>query len=316
MTHAKPTITVAIPSYNKEKYIARCIESILAEKDLIDAIVLVDNCSTDKTYEIAKTYEPDITCYQNDTNIGMAGNWNKCIELCNTDWLMIVHADDEVLPGAIKEYRDILARYPSLGLISASSGYSGTNIQTKSVQGLHEKDFFNAGIEAMESSFGICSSVMVKKEAYDHLGMFIQDSLSSDGEMWIRIASKYDVGFINKPTALYRVNPESTGLTSLTNRKLKDIKRDWDLLTKQIASHYPTDESRKEYLRKSYMWAPYAYWNVLKENIKKGNILMVLQTLWLIIVTYRGLVPLVRLSSTAVKNGIKKIMPGRKKASI
>ena len=64
------------------------------------------------------------------------------------------------------------------------------------------------------------------------------------------------------------------------------------------------------------MWAPYAYWNVLKENIKKGNILMVLQTLWLIIVTYRGLVPLVRLSSTAVKNGIKKIMPGRKKASI
>ena len=81
MKNRKPTLTIAIPSYNKEKYIDRCLKSILHEKEHVTEIFVVDNCSSDDTYELAKKYKPDITCYQNEENIGMSGNWNRCIDL-------------------------------------------------------------------------------------------------------------------------------------------------------------------------------------------------------------------------------------------
>ena len=72
---------------------------------------MVDNCSTDKTFELAKKYESHIKCYRNDINLGMSGNWNKCIDLCKTDWLMIFHADDEILPGSIIQYLNFIKKW-------------------------------------------------------------------------------------------------------------------------------------------------------------------------------------------------------------
>ena len=203
-------ITVAIPSYNKEKYIKQCLKSILVEKAHIDKIILVDNCSTDKTFEIAKTFEPQITCYRNDTNLGMVGNWNKCIDLCTTEWLMIFHADDEMTPGAISKYKDFTKKWPTVALIHANSySMNEEDSDSKTLSGTNQKDFWKAGLEAMSCHYGVCSAVMVKKEVYTKLGHFMP-SLSSDAEMWARIASKYDIGFLNSPTVTYRISQTST----------------------------------------------------------------------------------------------------------
>jgi GT2 family glycosyltransferase len=223
-------ITVAIPSYNKEKYIKRCIESALQNKEHITKIILVDNNSTDKTLEIAKHYEPEIICYKNDSNLGMAKNWNRCIDLCETEWLLILHADDELLPNAIPKYEALIQKHPTLGLIHANScSIVEGDLATKSFTTSTQKEFWSKGLEAMTCNYGVCSAVMVRKEVYDTLGYFIE-SLSSDAEMWSRIASKYDVGFITEPTVIYHVSKSSTGYESLIKRHVKDIKKDWDLL--------------------------------------------------------------------------------------
>lgn len=270
-TKSTMKITVAIPSYNKEKYIARCIDSALVEKDALSKIILVDNKSTDKTLEISKRYEQDITCHQNERNLGMAKNWDRCIDLCDTEWLMILHADDELLPGAIQYYIDFVKKYPSVGIIHANS-YSiiEGDISTKSFTEKKQKPFWKAGLEAMECHYGVCSAVMVRKDVYIQLGYFIE-SLSSDAEMWSRIASKYDVGFIEEPTVIYHVSKSSTGYESLTKRKIKDIKKDWDLLNKSIANNYPTINSRNIYLKKYHEDAPGRFYALTKANIKAHN---------------------------------------------
>lgn len=300
----KNTITVAIPSYNKEHCIKRCLDSVIKEKDYIDKIILIDNNSTDTTFEIAQRFEPTVTCIKNESNLGMAGNWNKCIDECKTDWLLILHADDELLPGAIQHYHRMMEKYPSLGIIHAHS-YSiveGESVLRKT-EADNQKEFWHKGLDAMKCHYGVCSSVIVKKEAYDQLGYFVE-SLSSDAEMWSRIASTYDTGFTKEPTSIYHISKSSTGYESLIKRSIKEIKKDWDFLSQKTADHYPTKESREAYLQKSKKGSVYGFFAVTKANLRAGNYLKALQAMYLIIFVYGGLFLLFKMTFEILKNRI------------
>lgn len=301
MSNSKPTITVAIPSYNKERYIERCLDSILLEKDQINQIILVDNCSTDNTFNLAKKYGLAIQCYKNEKNLGMSGNWNRCIELCKTDWLMILHADDELLPGAINQYIDFINSYPSVRLIHANSYAITEGDGKKQLWQRNEKKLWKAGLDALSCPNGVCSAVFVRKDVYDKLGYFLTESLSSDVEMWLRIASVYDVGYLNFFTVIYHINPSSTGYDSLINRNISEIKIDWDILNKHMANCYPDKESKELFLDKVYRQAPYSYWPVVKANLKAKNYFKVLRTVFFIIFIYNGFIPLIKLSLKVIK---------------
>lgn len=297
-------ITVAIPSYNKEKYIARCIESALVEKEHLEKIILVDNHSIDTTLEISKKYEPAITCYQNERNLGMAKNWDRCIDLCDTEWLMILHADDELLPGAIQHYIDFIKKYPSVGIIHANSySINEGDVSTKSFTEKNQKPFWEAGDEAMKCHYGVCSAVMVRKDVYDTLGYYIE-SLASDAEMWSRIASRYDVGFIAEPTVIYHVSKSSTGFEGQVKRSVFEIKKDIDFLYNTIASHYSTKQAKDAYLKKFFNDCPGSYYAIAKANIKVGNYYKAFQIALLIIFYYRGLFPLLKMVRVDIKKFI------------
>lgn len=297
----RQTITVAIPSYNKESQISRCIESILKNAEDIDEIILIDNCSEDKTFEIAQSYQPKLKCVKNETNVGMSTNFNRCIELCNTGWLMIFHADDMMLEEAIKKYRKLIEKYPDLGLIHADS-YSlkegGVHIQTYSPR--VSKEYYPAGLAALSCPYGICSAVMVKKEAYDRLGLFLANSFSPDVEMWARVASQYPVGSICEPTVTYYSSVNSTGPQSLVKRKFQDIKKDWDNLTKIISQYYPSGPAREAYLAKIRNDSPGNNFAIIKANLRAKNWRNVLTGLHTIIIKDLDLWPLIKIVSSII----------------
>ncbi len=292
----KPSITIAIPSYNKAAQIERCIQSAVANSSLVEKIIVVDNCSTDKTFELAKKFEPQITCVRNETNLGMSGNFNRCIELCNTDWLMILHADDTILPNAIEKYLKLIESNPEIGLIHADS-YTviEDDETTKTYHPRNTKEIYSAGTEALTCPYGVCSAVMVKKEAYDKLGGFISTSLSSDVEMWARVATHYAVGSINEPTVTYYSSIKSTGPQSLINRSVTEIKDDWDDLTDRMSLCYPEGPAREAYIKGVYRSAPGNYFAVVKANLRARNWKNVIAGLKLIIIDYRGLWPLTKI---------------------
>lgn len=303
---SRPTITVAVPSYNKEAELGRCIESVLQNAKEIDRIILVDNCSTDRTFEIAKSYEPRLEVFRNDSNVGMSGNFNRCIELANTDWLMIFHADDVMLAGAIKKYRDLIERQPDLGLIHADSYTVVENDETtKTYNPRSTREVYQAGTDALTCPYGACSAVMVRKAAYDKLGGFINTSLSSDVEMWARVSSEYAVGSINEPTVVYYASLKSTGPQSLINRSVAEIKADWDDLDSRIALVYPEGPARDNYIKGLHKAAPGNYFAVVKANLKVGNWRNVFSGLKLIIVDYRGFWPLTKIAWNIIARRLK-----------
>jgi glycosyltransferase involved in cell wall biosynthesis len=273
------SLTVAIPTYNKEQYIKRCIDSVLRQNMPLK-IIVIDNQSIDTTWDIINSYGDEITKIQNSTNLWMWWNWNKCIDSCDTDLLMILHADDELLDGALQSYLDFYSSNPDIGLMHAGSIFINEDSHNEFIAVSDTQTIRIKWVDALNKVIGdaniICSSVIVPKRIYDEVWYFLVDSLSSDIELWARIAKKYDIGYITQNTVKVYVNNSSTWKNSLLGRTIKGILKDWDNLNSLMLSYYETKDQNqaKKYSNKAIIawllmimmaayWAK-QYWKIVQ----------------------------------------------------
>ena len=95
-------ISVTIPTYNPNPiYLKEAIESVLSSgfDPLYMELLVVDNCSEKiNVFELCNSYS-EVKYIKNDTNLGMIGNWNKCISIANGEFIHILHDDDWVKDG-------------------------------------------------------------------------------------------------------------------------------------------------------------------------------------------------------------------------
>ena len=91
-------ISIALVTYNGEKFINKQLESLLLQNVLPDEIIIVDDCSKDKTYELLMSFEKispfEVKLYQNKINIGVSKNFGKAISLCTGDLIFLCDQDD------------------------------------------------------------------------------------------------------------------------------------------------------------------------------------------------------------------------------
>ena len=97
-------ITIAIPFYRGVNYLQRAVDSVLAQSASDWNLLIVDDCGPDQgAEELVRSYhDPRITYVRNPENLGMAGNWNRCLSLSQTDLVTLLHADDELLPNYVR----------------------------------------------------------------------------------------------------------------------------------------------------------------------------------------------------------------------
>jgi len=94
---ARPLVSILIPVYNRESLLPACIESALAQTYKNIEIVIVDNKSTDRTWEICKAYaakHDNIRIYQNKENIGPVSNWQECVRHASGEIGKLLFSDD------------------------------------------------------------------------------------------------------------------------------------------------------------------------------------------------------------------------------
>lgn len=92
-----PRISILIPLYNAENFIAQTIESVLQQTFQDWELIILDDCSTDNSYIVAKALETKdsrIKVYKNSHNLGMLGNWNEGIKYCHSEYFAKLDADD------------------------------------------------------------------------------------------------------------------------------------------------------------------------------------------------------------------------------
>ena len=90
-------LSVALCTYNGEKYISKQLDSILSQYQRVHEIIIVDDCSSDGTIEILKKYaslNTEIKLYQNEATLGYLNNFEKAINLCSGDIIFLSDQDD------------------------------------------------------------------------------------------------------------------------------------------------------------------------------------------------------------------------------
>ncbi|MBS1521297.1 MAG: glycosyltransferase family 2 protein [Bacteroidetes bacterium] len=125
MPTQEPLISIALCTYNGEEFLPEQIDSILAQTYKNLEIVIVDDCSTDKTIGIINSYsEKDkrIKLFQNETNLGFNKNFEKALSLTSGEYISISDQDDIWLPEKLQR---LLTNIKNNWLIFSNSSYLG-----------------------------------------------------------------------------------------------------------------------------------------------------------------------------------------------
>jgi glycosyltransferase involved in cell wall biosynthesis len=111
----EPVLTIAIPFYLGKKYIAKAIESVLAQSDSRWKLIICNDGPDGRLLDdlVLEYNDLRISIYQNESRLGMVGNWNRCLDMATTDLVTILHDDDELLPNYASMMIEASERYPS-----------------------------------------------------------------------------------------------------------------------------------------------------------------------------------------------------------
>jgi glycosyltransferase involved in cell wall biosynthesis len=89
------SLSVFIPSYNRVDYLRQAVDSVLAQSFADFRVYVVDNASQDGTPDYcARVPDPRFASVRNEQNLGMRGNWQKCLDLCETEWFAMLEDDN------------------------------------------------------------------------------------------------------------------------------------------------------------------------------------------------------------------------------
>ena len=118
----KPRVTIGIPVYNGDNYLADALDCFLNQSFTDFEIIVSDNCSTDRTEEITRRYlEQDsrIRYVRNEKNLGAAPNYNQCVDLAQADYFKWAAHDDLCEPTYLEKCVQILDEHPDVVIAHA-----------------------------------------------------------------------------------------------------------------------------------------------------------------------------------------------------
>ena len=106
-------ITFAVPFYKGKDYLARAIRSVFAQDAPEWQLVVCDDSPGGAAEEVVRAFaDPRIGYVRNEQNLGMAGNWNRGLDVATTELVTLLHADDELLPNYARLITRAAAEHP------------------------------------------------------------------------------------------------------------------------------------------------------------------------------------------------------------
>ncbi|MDO8412821.1 MAG: glycosyltransferase family A protein [Gallionellaceae bacterium] len=206
-------VSVCIPTYNTAEYLGQAIESVLEQNYPDFEIVIVDNCSTDQTDALVSTMlkagNGNIRFFKNETNIGLVGNLNRCLDHATGAYVKFLCADDLLLPGCLQQMAAGLDSHQSVKLVSSSRLLIDEHGNHLGAREYAAGDTIVPGHQAITrclfggNYIGEPTAVMFRKN--DLKGYFREDMPQlSDMEMWFKLLEQGDLLNLAKPLCAIR----------------------------------------------------------------------------------------------------------------
>lgn len=224
----KPLVSVCIPAYNSAIYIKKTMESVLSQKYENIELVVVDDCSRDNTVEVVRSVDdPRVRLVQNTDNLGMTGNWNKCLAEAKGDYIKLICADDILYEDSIKKELSALLKHPEVTLVMSDTALIDENGERTGCfkryprSGLLEGKKVAKRALIFKSFFGAPCNTLFPRSSYEKAGGFDPDfPYILDFDMWLRMACLGKIYVIHEELNGFRVrNDSNTGNLINDDRK-------------------------------------------------------------------------------------------------
>lgn len=236
-----PLVTICVPTYNGAAYLQQCLDSILQQTYFDFELLLVDDCSSDQTFAIAQRYaqkDGRIRLYQNGQNLGLVGNWNRCIELASSKWIKFVFQDDFMAPDCLGKMlaigeaghpfvyslRNFVFEQTEPALVKWYEQHNEFVAQVFESQSLVTPEVFSNAVLAnpFYNLIGEPTSVLLRRDLFDQFGYFNAELIQlCDAEYWNRIGTQVGAAFIPEPLVTFRVHGASTSTQNKKKIRLK-----------------------------------------------------------------------------------------------
>jgi len=221
------SIDVIVPCYRYGQFLEECVTSVLAQPGPSIRVLVIDDASPDNTKEIATELarrDSRVTLLSHSSNRGHITTYNEGIEWASAKYLLLLSADDYLLPGALQRATRLMDAHPNVGfLFGAAIMLESETERTRTVLSLPvKKDRVLTGAQFIKRSAGknivFTPTAIVRTEFQKRVGGYRSDlPHCADMELWFRMAAERDVGYISTPQAVYRRHAANMSLPYMTH---------------------------------------------------------------------------------------------------
>jgi glycosyltransferase involved in cell wall biosynthesis len=213
------SVTVGIPTFNRADLAREAIDSVLAQTYRNFRLIVSDNASTDETQEVvASITDARLEYVRADKNIGMIGNFNRVIELTETEFLMLLPDDDRLYPDYLRAVVDVLQRNPRVGLVHTAFDEIDIESRVQKHAASYVKSSHPLMVEpgraflerSMTSTAILLSSTTYRTRAIREAGgMTTLEEPFADVPLFMRIAQNWDIAYLDRPLVAFRVHDQT-----------------------------------------------------------------------------------------------------------
>ncbi len=214
---SKPTFSVIIPLYNKEREIGAAVRSVLAQTLPPDEIIVVDDGSTDRSAEEVLAIGSPRVRLVRQPNAGVSAARNRAAREASGEYLALLDGDDCWEPEFLEEIASLIREFPGCGLyatafhvVSRDGMFPAPCPERRGIVG----NFFR---ESAHRYIAIPSAVAIPKTVYEQAGGFPEGmKIGEDLYLWTRIAARHKVCFSPRRLVRYSKTADNRSAASYT----------------------------------------------------------------------------------------------------
>jgi glycosyltransferase involved in cell wall biosynthesis len=202
-----PRVSVIIAVFNGADYVGESVSSALASRDVPLEVLVIDDGSSDGTWEVLETFGDRIRKVRQD-HAGPYTARNLGARLARGEWLAFLDADDAWLPDKLN--RQLALAGDDIGLVFTDCVNFGSFDRVKQRQSENTRFFEGDVFEPLLlNNFISLSSVMIRKRWFDRLGGFSEEHTGvQDWDLWLRYSAAGGlVGLVPEALTCYRIHP-------------------------------------------------------------------------------------------------------------
>ena len=250
-------VSIVLPVYNGERFMKESIDSVLGQSFSDWELIIVDDCSTDNTYEIAKSYadkDSRITVIHNETNKKLPASLNIGFASANGKYFTWTSDDNVAKPNWLSVLVRCLDENPGVDMVSADMDYIDENGNL----------FFNPrhkrSIDALPYISNVGAAFMYRRAIAEKIGEYdVSAFCAEDYDYWCRIALAGNLMYIPDNIYMYRI--QSNSLTAQYDKKIKEkvarVQKKYqnDFIKKFDLNYY--NRMKLEYLSYGHKYKPF-----------------------------------------------------------